>query len=151
MLILYAVYFAHKGSPNKIMSKLVTVESGKNVTFFLTSFLLLPIGFGSLKDFWGKVKIVFYFLSETELVFFVAMEEKLPFPIYGDLGEGETWVREKSFLRLRVKQACTTRLFLLDHRTTCTVFPVFAMFAMTTMADSRTLTPVPQVTSIKAG
>ena len=37
------------------------------------------------------------------------------------------------------------------HHTTCTVFPVFAMFAMTTMADSCTLTPVSQVTSIKAG
>ena len=47
--------------------------------------------------------------------------------------------------------ACTTRLFLLDHRTTCTVFRVFAMFAMTTMADACTLTPVSQVTSIKAG
>ena len=34
--------------------------------------------------------------------------------------------------------ACTTRLFLLDHRTTCTVFLVIAMFAMTTMADSCT-------------
>ena len=30
-------------------------------------------------------------------------------------------------------------------------FPVFAMFAMTTMAHSVTLTPVFQVTSIKAG
>ena len=30
-------------------------------------------------------------------------------------------------------------------------FPVFSIFAMTTMADSCTLTPVSQVTSIKAG
>ena len=41
-----------------------------------------------------------------------------------------------------------TRLFPLDQRT---VFPVFAMFAMTTMADSCTLAPVSQVTSTKAG
>ena len=31
-----------------------TVESGKNVTFFETTFLLLPIGFGSLKHFGSK-------------------------------------------------------------------------------------------------
>ena len=45
--------------------------------------------------------------------------------------------------------ACTTRLFLLDHRTTCTVFPVFAMFAMTTMADSCTLTPYPRLQALR--
>ena len=32
----------------------VTVESGKDVNFW-TTFLLLPIGFGSLKDFGRKV------------------------------------------------------------------------------------------------
>ena len=45
--------------------------------------------------------------------------------------------------------ACTTRLFLLDHRTTCTVFPVFAMFAMTTMADSCTLTLYPRLQALR--
>ena len=72
------------------------------------------------------------------------------FPHFGGLS-GETGVREKSFLRSQVQLACTTRLFPLDHRTTCTVFPVFAMFAMITMADSYACDPVSKVTSIKAG
>ena len=63
------------------------------------------------------------------------MEQKIalyPFggTFWGKRGPGE------SFLRSRVQWACTTCLFLLDLRATCTVFPVFAMFAMTTMAQS---------------
>ena len=34
-------------------------------------------------------------------------------------------------------------------RTTCTVFLVFAMFAMTTMAESRTLTPYPRLQALR--
>ena len=84
------------------------------------------------------------------MAFFVAMEEKLPFPHlgghWGNGGPGKIISPVAGSAG-----ACTTRLFLLDHRTTCTVFLVFAMFAMTTMDDSCTLTPVSQVTSIKAG
>ena len=74
------------------------------------------------------------------------MEQKIALnPFGGTLGE--TGVREKSVLRARVQWACATRLFLLNLRGMCTVFfPVFAMFAMTTMAHSVTLTPVSQVT-----
>ena len=80
------------------------------------------------------------------------MEEKIALPPLGGGGLlGETGVWEKSFLRSQVQQACATRLFLLDHRTTCTVLLVFAMFAMTTMTDSRVCRAVSQVTSIKAG
>ena len=32
-------------------------------------------------------------------------------------------------------QACTTHVFLLDHRTSCTVFRAMVVFAMTTIAD----------------
>ena len=35
-------------------------------------------------------------------------------------------------------QACTTRAFLLDHRTSCTVFRAIVVFAMTIMARSFT-------------
>ena len=35
-------------------------------------------------------------------------------------------------------QACTTHVFLLDHRTSCTVFRAIVAFAMTTIARSCT-------------
>ena len=35
-------------------------------------------------------------------------------------------------------QACTTHVFLLDHRTSCTVFRAMVVFAMTTIARSCT-------------
>ena len=93
----------------------------------------------------------FRLLTETELAFFVAMEEKIALPPFGGTFGGNGGPG-KSFLRSRVQPGLApTRLFPLDHRTICTVFPVFAMFAMTTMAHSCTLTPVSQVTSIKAG
>ena len=54
--------------------------------------------------------------------FFVAMEQKIALnPFRGDFG-GKRGSGEKSFLRSRVPWACTTRLFLLDLRATCTVF-----------------------------
>ena len=33
------------------------------------------------------------------------------------------------------RQVCTTHTFLLDHRTSCTVFLVIVVFAVTTKAD----------------
>ena len=85
------------------------------------------------------------------MAFFVAMEEKIALPPFWGTFGGNGGPGKIISPVAGSAGACTTRLFLLDHRTTCTIFPVFAMFAMTTMADSCTLTPVSQVTSIKAG
>ena len=56
--------------------------------FFWTTFLLLPIGFGSLKHFWSKVQIVFYFLSETAWfgIFCGNGGRNCPSPIWGTFG-----------------------------------------------------------------
>ena len=64
--------------------------------------------------------MVFYFLSETELAFLWQWRKKMPFPHLGDFW-GKRWSGKNHF-RSRVQLACATRLFLLDHRTTCTVF-----------------------------
>ena len=92
----------------------------------------------------AKFKLSFISWMKQNWHFLWQLRKKLLFPHFGGL-LGETGVWKKSFLRSRGSAgACTTRLFLLDHRTTCTVFPMFAMFAMTTMADSFTLTPYPR-------
>ena len=74
---------------------------------------------------------------------------KIISPVAGSVGFHDSQQNRKNGKKKSVE--LRSRLLLLDHRTTCTVFPVFAMFAMTTMANSRTLTPVSQVTSINAG
>ena len=79
-----------------------TVESGKNVTFFEQLFCFYQLVLVVWNTFGAKFIIVFYFLSETELALFVAMEEKIALPHLGGL-LGETGVREKSFLRSRVQ------------------------------------------------
>ena len=94
--------------------------------------------------------MAFYFLSETELAFFVAMEGKIALPPFWGTFEGNGGPGKIISPVAGSAGACTTRFFLLDHRTTCTVFPVFAMFAMTTMADSCTL-PVCQYIFYKDG
>ena len=132
---------------NRIIS---IVESGKNVTFFEQLFCFYQLVLVVWNTFGAKFKMSFISWVKQNWHFLWQWREKLPFPHLGGL-LGETGVQEKSFLRSRVQSACMTRLFLLDHRTTCTVFPVFAMFAMTTMADScpyprlQALRPVEQI------
>ena len=133
-----------------IMCNGTTVESGENVTFFeqLSCFYQLVLVVwntfeAKFKPFISWVKQNWHFLWQWR--------KKLPFTHFGGLWGGNGSPGKIISPVAGSAGACTTRLFLLDHRTTCTVFPVFAMFAMTTMADSCTLTPVSQVTSIKAG
>ena len=128
----------------------LTVESGKNVTYFEQLFCFYQLVLVVWNTFGAKFKLLFISWVKQNWHFLWQWRKKLPFPHLGEL-LGETGVREESFSPVvGSAEACTTCLFLLDHRTTCTVFPVFAMFAMTTMVDSCTLTPVSQVTSIKA-
>ena len=76
------------------------------------------------------------------------MEEKIALPHLGGL-LGETGVRENHISGRGFSWLAQLALFLLDHRRTCTVFLVFAMFAMTTMADSCTLTPYPRLQALR--
>ena len=62
------------------------------------------------------------FLSETELAFFVAMEEKITLPPFWGTFGGNGGPGKIISPVAGSAGACTTRLFLLDHRTTCTVF-----------------------------
>ena len=127
-----------------------TVESGKNVTFFEQLFCFYQLVLVVWNTFGAKFKLPFISWVKQNWHFLRQCRKNCPSPIWGDFwgkrGPGKiiSPVADSA-------GACTARLFLLDHRTTCTVFPVFAMFAMTTMADSCTLTPASQVTSIKAG
>ena len=78
------------------------------------------------------------------------MEEKIALPhffgggLWGKRGSGKNHFSGRRFSGL-----ARLALFQLDHRTTCTVFLVFAMFAMTTMADSCTLTPYPRLQALR--
>ena len=72
----------------------------------------------------------------------------MPFPHLGGL-LGETGSGKNHFSGRGFSWLAQLALFLLDHRTTCTVFLVFAMFAMTTMADSCTLTPYPRLQALR--
>ena len=118
------------------------LESGKNVTFFEQLFCFYQLVLAVWNTFGAKFKLSFISWVKQNWHFCGNGGKNCPSPILGGL-LGETGVREKSFLRSRVQSACTSRLFLLDHRirTTCTVFLVVAMFAMTTMADSCTCWP----------
>ena len=101
-----------------------TVESGKKVTFFEQLFCFYQLVLVVWKTLGAKFNwIGFYFLSETELAFFGVMEEKIALPPLGGTFGGETgsWKNHfsgRGFSRL----ARLYSLFLLDHRTTCTVF-----------------------------
>ena len=140
----------HKEIWRSVTFRQTTVESGKNVTFFEQLFCFCQLVLVVWNTFGAKYKMSFISWVKQNWHFLRQCRKKLPFPHLGDFwgkrGPGKiiSPVADSA-------GACTTRLFLLDHRTTCTVFPVFAMFAMTTMADSGTMTPVSQVTSIKAG
>ena len=76
---------------------------------------------------------------------FCGKEEKIALPPFGGNGGPGKIISPVA----RVQYACATRLFLLDHRTTCTVFLVFVMFAMATMADSCTLPPYPRLQALR--
>ena len=74
------------------------------------------------------------------------MEEKIAIPLFGGTlggngGPGKIISQVAGSVDLHDSPL---RLFLLDHHTICTVFPVFAMFAMTTKVASCSLTPYPR-------
>ena len=117
-----------------------TVESGKYVTFFEQLFCFYQLVLAVWNTFGAKFILSFISWVKQNWHFLWQWRKKLPFPHLGGL-LGETGVREKSFLRSRAQLPRATRFFLLDHRTTCTVFLVFAMFVMTTMAESRVRWP----------
>ena len=131
-----------------------TVESGKNVTFFEQLFCFYQLVLVVWNTFGAKLKLSFISWVKQIWHFLWQWRNKLPFPILGDFWGKRGFGKIISPVA-RVQFACATRLFLLDHRATCTVFLVFAMFAMATMADSYAYcmhaAPVSQVTSIKAG
>ena len=69
----------------------------------------------------AKFKLSFISRVEQSCHFLWQWSKKLLLTHLGGLW-GEKGVREKSFLRSRAPWACTTRLFLLDLRATCTVY-----------------------------
>ena len=95
-----------------------TVGSGKNVTFFEQLFCFYQLVLVLWNTFGAKFKLSFISWVKQNWDFLWQWRKKLPFPHLGGL-----WGKrgpEKSFLRSRVQKACATRLFLLDHRSTCT-------------------------------
>ena len=83
--------------------------------------------------------------------FFVAMEHKIALnPFGGDFG-GKRGSGKNHFSARGFRGLARLASFYSISVPRVQFFPVFAMFAMTTMAHSVTLTPASQVTSIKAG
>ena len=110
-------------SAPSLASNSIQWNQAKNVTFFEPLFCFYQLVLVVWNTFRAKFKLSFISWVKQNWHFSWQSRKKLPFPHLGGLLR-ETGVREKSFLRSRVQLACATRLFLLDHRTTCTVSDV---------------------------